>query len=321
MNFQILSTEYYLPEGVITNAFLKDSCGADPEFLEKKIGIRERRISRPDEPTSEMAYRAAKKLFENNSVDPDTIDLVIVCTQNPDYKLPTTACLVHEKLKLRKNCPAFDINLGCSGFLYSALTAGSYIQAGHAKNALIIMADEYSKIIDYHDKATATLFGDAASASLLTACRDGAGFVDFENGTDGSGAMNLVAFNSGVVKQPDKPAALFMNGREVFKFAISVVPDSCAKILDRRYLRVDQIKYCVFHQANAYMLGEIKKKMGLTDEQMVIDMDKYGNTVSSTIPIAFKNLLDGKKLAPGDNVLFCGFGVGLSWSTALYVMP
>ena len=321
MHSQIQHCAYYLPGKIITNSYLSEQCGIDKDFLENKIGIRERRIAGDDEPTSEMAFQAANLLFEKNGIDRKSVDLLILCTQNPDYRLPTTACIVHEKLALSKDCTAFDINLGCSGFVVSCQTAASHIAFGRSKCALVILADQYSKIIDYHDKNTAALFGDAASACLMTPCRDGTGFIDFMNGTDGSGAMQLIAFNSGVAKNTDKPPYLYMNGREIFKFAVSVIPASVNRLLERNRLKSDQIQHFIFHQANQYMLGEIKKRLGLSDAQMVIDMENYGNTVSSSIPIAFTNLLEKKAIRSGDRVVFCGFGVGLSWSTALYIQP
>jgi 3-oxoacyl-[acyl-carrier-protein] synthase III len=319
MNVQIKQIEYYLPEHIITNEYLAETCGIDKEFLENKIGIKERHIAAANETSSEMAYKAGIKIFENSLVSKEQIDLLIVCTQNPDYKLPTTACILQDKLGLKKNCIAFDINLGCSGFIYSLIIAGNFIKTGIAKRALIVMVDQYSKLIDYTDKNTASLFGDAATASLLEDCAEGNGILDFDLGTDGSGAMNLIAYNSGVASNPDQPQnRLYMNGREIFKFSISVVPDSVNKLLSRNNLKVEDIKYFVFHQANQYMLGEIRKKLNLTKEQLVIDMELYGNTVSSSIPIALKNLISKSLLKSGDIIVLSGFGVGLSWGTILY---
>jgi 3-oxoacyl-[acyl-carrier-protein] synthase-3 len=318
MNYKIQATEYYLPERIIDNNYLHDKSGIDIEFLENKIGIKTRHIALENETTSEMATNAANLLAERNNLELDKVDLLILCSQNPDYKLPTTACIVQNKMKLKTSCIAFDINLGCSGFVYSLAIAGSFLKTGLAKCGIIIMVDQYSKLIDYHDKNTASLFGDAASASLIVPCADCEGVADVIFGTDGSGADKLIAYNSGVVNNTDKSKYLFMDGREIFKFSIQVVPSSVKDLLERNQLNIADIKYFIFHQANKYMLSEIQKRIGILDHQMIIDLEDYGNTVSSTIPIAYKNLLTRCVLKNDDLIIFCGFGVGLSWATILY---
>jgi 3-oxoacyl-[acyl-carrier-protein] synthase-3 len=180
------------------------------------------------------------------------------------------------------------------------------------------MADQYSKAIDYKDKNTASIFGDAASSAFLTTCDNNYGVIDCVFGTDGSNADKLIVYNSGVDKNAGKANFLFMDGREIFKFSITIVPQSVNDILCRNNLSVKNIKYFIFHQANKYMLEEIQKKLDITDSQMVVDMEDFGNTVSSTIPIAFKNLSTKNKLCKGDLIIFSGFGVGLSWGTILY---
>jgi 3-oxoacyl-[acyl-carrier-protein] synthase-3 len=238
MNYRIISCEYYLPEKVINNKYLQDTAGIDIDFLENKIGIKERHIAAADETTSEMATKAAMKLINQSKVDPAIIDLLLVCTQNPDYKLPTTACIIQSKLQLRTSCIAFDINLGCSGFIYSLAIAGNFLKTGMAKNALLIMVDQYSKIIDYTDKNTASIFGDAASATLIEPCPDIEGVLDTVLGTDGSNANKLIVYNSGVAIHPDKNGYLYMDGREIFKFSVQVVPKSVNEILNRNNLKV-----------------------------------------------------------------------------------
>jgi 3-oxoacyl-[acyl-carrier-protein] synthase-3 len=318
MNYKIKATEYYLPGKIIDNQYLHEKYGIDIEFLEKKVGIKKRHIAAEGETTSEMATKAARILTERNSVKLDSVDLLILCTQNPDYKLPTTACIVQNNLKLKTSGIAFDINLGCSGFIYSLVIAGNFLKTGLAKCGMIIMADQYSKIIDYKDKNTASLFGDAASASLVEPCADSEGVIDTVFGTDGSNADKLIVYNSGVALNPEKNKFLFMDGREIFKFSVQVVPASVNEILIKNNLRIADIRYFIFHQANKYMLNEIQKRLNISDSQMVIDLENYGNTVSSTIPIAYKNILMQKTLRKNDLIIFCGFGVGLSWGTILY---
>lgn len=318
MNYYIDAIEYFLPARRIDNPYLSLAHGIDSDFLENKIGIKHRWAAAGDEATSEMAAQAVQKLLDMKRLDPSHIDLLLLCTQNPDYRLPTTACIVQEKLHLKKSCIAFDINLGCSGFTYSLPIAGNFLKTGMIQTAVIVMADQYSKLIDYNDKNTASLFSDAASAALLKGCDDGHGVQDVQFGTDGSGAQSLVAYNSGVSKNDSKGSHLYMNGREIFKFSIQVIPESVMEVLARNRLVIKDIRFFIFHQANKYILKEIQAKLGISDEQMIIDMENYGNTVSSTIPIALKNLMDKGPMKRDDLIILCGFGVGLSWATILY---
>ena len=318
MNYRIKAVEYYLPERIIDNKYLNEKAGIDIDFLENKIGIKQRHIAAEFETTSDMASKAAVKLFEKNNINPQAIDLLIICTQNPDYKLPTTACIVQNNLKLKTSCIAFDVNLGCSGFVYSLAIAGNFIKTGMAGYSLLIMADQYSKLIDYSDRNTASLFGDAASAILVESCADSEGVIDTVFGTDGSNADKLIAYNSGVKTNPDKNNYLYMEGREIFKFSVQTVPGSVNEILKNNNLKIQDIKYFIFHQANKYILTEIQNRLNISESQMIIDLENYGNTVSSTIPIAYKNILDKGHLMQGDLIIFCGFGVGLSWGTILY---
>lgn len=318
MSYKIEQIEYYLPDKIIDNDYLSIECGIDKTFMEDKIGIKERRIAAPMETTSQMAISAGKKIIDSGKVNIEDIDMLLLCTQNPDYRLPTTACIVQDKLGLKISIMAFDINLGCSGYVYSLPIAGNFISNGKFKKAMLIMADQYSKIINYKDKNTASIFGDAATATILSECEDGYGVIDSNFGTDGSGWDKLIVPNTGVAFDNEKSGELYMDGREIFKFSVQVVPKNVNDILERNNLKSEDIKHFVFHQANKYMLGELKKRLKLTDEQMIIDMELYGNTVSSTIPIALKNLIDKQTLQKGDLLLFTGFGVGLSWSSVLY---
>lgn len=318
MNYCIKAVEYYLPEKIISNEYLNQECGIDMDFLENKIGIKERRAAGSDETTSDLAVKAGQKLIQKHNLDPEEIDLIIVCTQNPDYRIPGTAGIVQYRLGIPTSSIGFDINLGCSGFVYALMIAGSLIKSGVAKKSLIIMADVYTKIIDYTDRATAGLFGDAAAASLIEACQSPFGFVDGDFGTDGKSADMLILPNSSISENEESNNTLFMDGREIFKFAVQTVPKSINSLLKRNNINHFDIKYFIFHQANQYILNELKRRLGLLDEQVIIDFKKVGNTVSSTIPIAYKNMLDKKRIKKDDLILFCGFGVGLSWGSILY---
>lgn len=318
MNCAIVDIAYYLPDKVTDNAYLSETCGIDPLFLENKVGIRERHVAADDESTSDMAVKAAKALFACGAATPEDIDLLILCTQNPDYRLPSTACIVQHKLGLSTACAAFDINQGCSGFVYSLAIAAGFMETGMAKKPLLLMADQYSRIVDPRDRNTVALFGDAASAILVEPCKSEVGLQDMLFGTNGGGADLLICHNSGVVRDIKKAACLYMDGRAIFKFSITDVVQTVSQLLDRNSLSTKNIRYFIFHQANRYILDAIRKQLGLDEEQMIIDMALYGNTVSSTIPIAMKNLIDKKALHTGDQIVLCGFGVGLSWAVALY---
>jgi len=319
MSYKIHQIDYYLPAKILNNDFLHNQVGIESDFLENKIGIKERRVAGETESCTDMACAATSKLLDADHSLREDIGLLVVCTQNPDYRLPTTACLLQHRLGLSRHTMAFDVNLGCSGFVYCMALAGACLNSGMAKKALLIMVDQYSRLIDQTDKNTVSLFGDAASAVIIGSTNAGSGVIDMDFGTDGSGAFSLIAHNSGIVKNAEKSSYLYMNGREIFKFTITVVPQSVIQILERNSLRVSDIKAFVFHQANKYMLKEIQKIMGIRDDQMVIDMELTGNTVSSTIPIALGNLFKTQAFLPGDKIILCGFGVGLSWGTILYV--
>jgi 3-oxoacyl-[acyl-carrier-protein] synthase-3 len=297
---------------------LEHECGIDPEFLETKVGIRERRIAGEKEFTANMAATVGNKLINRAGLKAEDIDLLAVCTQTPDYLIPGVAGLVHHRLNLRSSCMSFDISLGCSGYVHSLLIAGNFVRTSPFRRALLITSEQYSKIVDYRDRSTAAVFGDASSASLLEPCDNSLGYIDGEFGTDGKKADRLILPNSGMIKNPGKNNRLFMDGREIYKFAVHRVPESISILLSRTGFRLDQVKYFVFHQANRYMLLELKQRIGIADNQMVIDMENVGNTVSSSIPIALKNLLDRGEVADGDLLILCGFGAGLSWGTILY---
>lgn len=315
---RILGLTHYLPVQVVTNGALQARLGVDREFLEEKIGISERRAAAPDESSTDMACQAVTRLFESHPAVPSNIGLLVVCTQSADYRLPTTACMVQHRAGLPTTCMAFDVNLGCSGYIYCLALVAACLRAGMAREALLVTVDQYSKLLDPQDKHTVSIFGDAATCTWLGS--SSGGLVDWDFGTDGSGAFSLIAHNSGVVRDPAKPSHLQMNGREIFKFSVEAVPRSVQQLLARNDLTVGQIDLFVFHQANRYMLGEIQKRLKIRDDQMVISMQDIGNTVSSSIPIALERRLQSKPLPRGSRMVLCGFGVGLSWGSVLYVV-
>lgn len=318
---EIKQIGFYLPEKLLSNQELHDRCGFDMEFLESKIGIKERHIASDRETVSFMAVQAINDLLCKAGIGKEDIELLLLCTQNPDYRLPTTACIVQNEAGLTKKCLCFDINLGCSGFVYALRIAGNFIELGQLKHAIIVTADQYTKYLDQKDRNTIALFGDAAAATLLGPCSKKAGILYSLFGTDGSGARHLIFENSAVVRNLNGNNTIFMNGREIFKFAVQVIPQNVKQLVFENGLQLADVRYFIFHQANQYILNEIKQRLCLNDEQVVLEMDKVGNTVSSTIPIAFDKIISKKVLRSGDFVVFCGFGVGLSWGSILYKVP
>ena len=331
MHAAISAIEYYLPEHVLSTA---DLSAQFPEWsvekIDDKTGIHERHISASDECSSDLAVRAAEKLFASGACTPERIDFVLLCTQSPDYFLPTTACLMQDRLSIPTHAGALDINLGCSGFIYGLGLAEGLISSGQASNVLLLTAETYSKFLNDRDKSVRTIFGDAAAATLLTAT-DGKSIGPFIYGTDGAGGKNLIVPVGGMRQRCSDGARavedesgnirttkdLFMDGAEIFNFTLSAVPKSVNTLLERAGLTADQIDLFVFHQANKYMLEHLRKRMKIPAEKFQISMAHCGNTVSSTIPIALKHAQAEGRLRPGTTAMLVGFGVGYSWGATL----
>ncbi|SHM28346.1 3-oxoacyl-[acyl-carrier-protein] synthase-3 [Chitinophaga jiangningensis] len=328
MNAYIKAISYYLPEQVLTNEMLVTQFPEwSVEKVASKIGIQERRIAAPDEFVSDMAVKAGEALLQEYNIPASDIDFVLLCTQSPDFCLPTTACLVQNKLGIPTNAGAIDFNLGCSGFVYGLAFAKGLIAGGIAKNILLITSETYSKYLHPLDKGNRTIFGDAAAATLIST----SGFAEigqFELGTDGRGAENLIVRNGGSRaprsaipaeatfdgNDPISPDCLYMNGSEIFNFTLESVPQLVKTTLSKNTLTDADIDLYVFHQANQYMLNFLRRKIGISEEKFFLYMSKVGNTVSSTIPIALKAAMeDGKIKSDRDRVLLAGFGVGYSW--------
>lgn len=316
-NAQIKAISYYLPEKILSNAeLLQDIEGLNNKLL-NKIGVEERRIAAPDEFVSELAIKAATSLFEENDIQPDEIEFLILCTQTPDYFLPTTACLVQNKLGLHKKCGALDMNLGCSGFIYGLCIASSLIQSGTVSNVLLINADTYSRFIHPLDKSTRPIFGDGAAATLIQRS-DKKKIGSFILGTDGSGANNLIV-KTGALREENTQSerSLFMNGPEIYKFAVSMVPDMVSDALKMNGLTAESIDYFVFHQASQYILDSLKEKMRIPDNKFCNSIRNTGNTVSATIPIAIRKAQEATTIGKGMTLLLAGFGVGYSWGATV----
>lgn len=324
----IKAISYYLPEKIVTNEELVSEF---PEWtvekIVEKVGVKQRHIAE-DETISEMSVKASERLFRaNTDIERSEIDFVLVCTQSPDYFLPSTACIIQDKLGLSTKCGAFDFNLGCSGYEYGLAVAKGLVESNIARNILLITSEAYNKHIHPRDKGNRTIFGDAATATIIS--DDGfAEICNFDLGTDGSGANNLIVRTGGKAYpekmndlafdedgNPHTSDYLYMNGGEIFSFTLMKVPKMVRRTLEKNNLTIGDINLFVFHQANKFMLNHLRKKLKIEEDKFFLNLENIGNTVSSTVPIA---LVDAKNagLLKG-NVLIAGFGVGLSWGACI----
>jgi 3-oxoacyl-[acyl-carrier-protein] synthase-3 len=322
----------HLPDRVLSNddlAALYPSWPAD-KILDK-TGIRERRVAAEGETAGDLAFHAATKLFDSGECAREDVDFLILCTQAPDYVLPTTACLLQDRLGLGRHVGALDVNLGCSGFVYGLALATGLIAAGAARRVLLLTADTYSKFIHEGDKSVRTLFGDGAAATLIVAADDGAAIGPFVFGTDGAGGKDLIveaggfrtprgADTGGVSEDAHGNQRtrehLFMHGANVLNFSLREVPRTFAELLKRSGTTREDIDHVVLHQANKFMLDALQRKLDLPADKVPRGYEHIGNTVSSTIPFVLAELIENGQMAPGNRIMLLGFGVGLSWAGA-----
>ena len=323
----IKAISVYLPPRVIDNAELVREFGTWTEHkIFSKTGITKRHVVE-NELVSDLATSAGEKLFNEHGIDRNEIDFILLCTESPDYFLPATACVVQDRLGLRKNIGALDYNLGCSGFIYGLALAKGLALSGVARKILLITADTLTRTIHPKDKSTRTIFGDAAAAILIEA-GDESGIGEFSLGTDGSGLPKLLIPAGAWAQRPSPETRaemtnrwgnvrtlenLYMDGPEILKFSLEVAPPCMAEVFEKNKTSLDDIKLVVAHQASQMLLEKLKEVLGIPDEKFVFAIENYGNTVSSTIPIALYDMEREGRLVRGDKVLIVGFGVGLSW--------
>lgn len=325
---KIVAIASHLPAQVLSNddlAAIYPSWPAD-KILDK-TGIQTRRIAAPDETAVDLAEAAAKALFAQGRVTPAEIDYLLFCTQAPDHILPTSACILQQRLSLRTDIGAMDFNLGCSGFVYGLSMAQALIASGQARRVLLLTADTYSKLIHPMDRGVRSLFGDGAAATLIEAVEtDEPALGPFVFGTDGAGAENLIV-PAGGFRQPRTEATavvsedasgnlrsadhLFMNGAAIMTFTLGAVPAAVDQLLARAGAAIDDYDAVVLHQASAFILDRLRRKLAVAEDKFVVALRDVGNTVSSTIPMALEPLVrDGRPR----RVLLVGFGVGYSWA-------
>jgi 3-oxoacyl-[acyl-carrier-protein] synthase-3 len=330
----IIDTTYFLPEILVDNEIIN---AAHPEWsvdkISAKTGIEKRYYAAENQTSGDLAYIAAEQFFHKGIIEKSEVDFLILCTQSPDYFLPTTACILQDRLGLSKRIGAFDFNLGCSGFVYGLGIAKGLISSGQAKNVLLITAETYSKFIHPNDKKNKTIFGDAASVTLISSqSGSGAGeILNFSYGTDGSGAKHLMVKNGGLrniekgngedVYVGDEFYAnddyLFMDGKEIFDFTVFNVPGLVNDCISKNEITPEEVDLYIFHQANQFMLERARRMSKIPAEKFYIYIKDSGNTVSSTIPIALHHAMENNVIRKGNKVLLCGFGVGLSMGATL----
>jgi 3-oxoacyl-[acyl-carrier-protein] synthase III len=317
----------HLPEKVETNEELQSLYPQwDMDLIFEKTGISARHIAAEGECSSDLGVRAAEQLFADFGIERESIDFLLLCTQTPDYPLPTTACLIQQRLGLRHSVGAFDFNLGCSGFVYGVAIANGLIQSGVARRVLLITAETYTKYIHAEDRSLRTIFGDGAAATLLEAA-DEPSLWGFRFGTDGSGADTLMVNKGGCrpVEDALKPrhrqrwaSDLYMDGPSLISFTVAAVPKLVDEILLQAQVGRETIDLYIFHQATFKMLDQLRQRMGIDEQRMPIVLEDCGNTVSSTIPLVISRLREQGMLRWGSQNLLVGFGVGWSWAGCVW---
>ena len=318
----------HLPEAVEDNDSLRaEFPGWNMDLIYKKTGIRSRHIATPDQCASDLGVIAAEKLLAEHDIDRDSIDFLLFCTQTPDYPLPTTACLIQDRLELPTSIGALDFNLGCSGFVYGLSLADGLIQSGAARRVLLITAETYSKYIDPTDRSLRPIFGDGAAATLVEASAEPS-LGSFAFGTDGRGANALMVPEGGArqkdgVLQPNKrrrwASRLLMDGPELVKFALDVVPPLVKQLLTSAGWDRDDVDLYLMHQATTFMLDHLRDRLDLDEPRVPEALRECGNTVSSTLPLLIHELRGSGRLRPGKQTLLVGFGVGFSWAGCSWV--
>jgi 3-oxoacyl-[acyl-carrier-protein] synthase III len=305
----------HVPDRVVTNDELAALVDTTDEWITERTGIKERRIAAPDEAMTDIALPAARIALERAGVKSEELDLIIVATVTPDMMFPTTGSLLGDLLPAPK-AAAYDLLAGCTGFVYALAQAHSMVSAGLANKALVVGGDVLSKILDWTDRSTIVLFGDGAGAVVLERVEE-EGFLGFELGADGGGGQHLWLPGSGSRKFDDPDGLVKMNGREVFKFATRVMVSSAEALLTEVGQTIEDVDVYVPHQANVRIIDYATKKLGIPENRVVINVDRYGNTSSGSIPLALADAESEGRLKPGATVLMTGMGAGLTWGSAL----
>ncbi|MEG0296153.1 MAG: beta-ketoacyl-ACP synthase III [Clostridium sp.] len=309
----------YSPSNVVTNDDLSKIVDTNDQWITERTGIRERRIS-TSEDTSDMAFEAAKVALDRANISASDIDLIIVATCSPDMSIPSVACLVQDKIGA-ENATTFDLNAACSGFLYGVQVAQSMIKTNDYKHALVIGSETLSKVLDWNDRGTCVLFGDGAGAAVLSVTDEIGVIKTYSKGVGSKWkSLTLGAFdldNPYVEEKIERNKKVSMNGREVFKFATSVIIDGINKVLDGTEYSLEDIKYIVPHQANTRIIDYSAKKLGVDGDKFYKNLDRFGNTSSASVPLALNEMYEKGLISKGDILILVGFGGGLTYASAL----
>lgn len=313
----ILALGAYVPERVLTNEDLEKTLDTSDEWITERTGIKERRIAREDEYTSHLAFQAVEDLLKRNPGGLEGVDGVIVATNTPDALFPATAALVQARFGLRAF--AYDLLAACPGWIYGLAQAHALVESGLARKVLVVGAEALSKIVDWNDRKTAVLFGDAGGATVVGKVREGFGFRSFVLGADGTGGKELyhACVAPRLPEGTPMQSRLYMNGREVFKFAVRVMNTATLEAIEKAGLTPEEIKLFVPHQANLRIIDAARERLGLSWERVVVNVQKYGNTSTASIPLALKEALEEGRLQEGDHILLVSFGAGLTWAAAV----
>ena len=313
----------HVPERILTNADLEKMVDTTDEWIVSRTGIRERRIAEPDESTADLATFAALDILKNSGLAAEDIDVLIVPTATPEYLFPSTAAIVQDRIGAT-NAAAFDLLAACSGFVYGLAQACALVESGLAKNVMVIGAETLSRIADYTDRSTCVLFGDGAAGALIQASDDesATGFLGFDLGTDGSGGKDLLIPVGGSRNPSHMPFAredafLKMNGPSVFKFATRVIADSTSRLLEALEVSIEEIDLFVPHQANTRIIDHAVERLGIDPAKVVVNVDRYGNTSSASVPLALTEAREQGRLKSGDLLLLIAFGGGLTWGSTV----
>lgn len=324
MNAKIIGVGSYLPEKILTNFDLEKMVDTSDEWITRRVGIKERHISREDEFTSDMAKIAAERALEKSGLNPEDIDLVLCSTVSAEMVTPTVSCIIQNKLGLI-NSAAMDLNAACTGFVSAIIVAHQFIKSGTYKNILIVGADTMSKYTDYTDRTSCVLFGDGSGAVVVTASDD-SGVIDFEMGSDGSGGKHIsipsLKFSDEDIERRggEKKRTFWMDGSEVFKFAVRVMAESTKRIVEKAGLSLDELDAVIPHQANVRIIEGAVKRLKIPAEKVFSNVERTGNMSSASVAVALAEAVESGMVKEGDNIVLVGFGGGLTWSSVLIKM-
>ena len=314
----ILGTGHYAPEKLLTNFELEKMVDTTDEWIRTRTGIETRHIASSGENTSDLCVKAAEKALEMANLSADDIDFVMVATASPDHIVPSTACLVQDKMGMKK-AGAMDISAGCSGYIYALATAAGMVKGGICKHVLIVGAEILSRLVNWKDRSTCILFGDGAGAAVVGPAEEGFGLIASDLGSDGSLGDILCIPAGGVAERVTHEAIddghiyVHMDGTDVFKAAVRHMEDTTKKTLEKAGLSKEDIQLFIAHQANNRIIQSLAKKMGLPEEKVYVNVNRYGNTSAASVGIALDEAVRGGNIKHGDIVVLTGFGAGLTW--------